>query len=182
MNEKRKILTVALIAVVLMGGCVTVEEPETSSTSTLVVDKTTTTQTKTTSTVTTGSITSTSTLMTITTSTTKTSVELDVSIESDRELYHSNELINITVTVISEKEIGGAALRVYGLKKSSYYYLDKKENIDIKAGVNVYRYEMKTPRCNVCSGIKAGTYNINAEITYLGGVVGAGIKEVEIRQ
>ncbi len=176
-----KEITLAVTVLVLLAGCVSTEYDATSTTTAIAEKTTTTSQINTTSAKTTGSLTTTSTTEE-TTSTTEKSMELEVSIETDKDLYHSNEQINITVTVKSVKEIGGSALRVYGLKKSSFYFLDTKENIDIKSGVNTYSYEMKTPRCNVCSGIKAGTYNINAEITYLGEVVGKGTKKVEIRQ
>jgi len=79
--------------------------------------------------------------------------------------------MEITVDVVSERNIGGAALRVYGLKKLSYYFLDQKESIDINIGVKRFKVDYTIPSCNACSGLDTGVYDINAEIGYVRGII-----------
>ncbi|MEA1924947.1 MAG: hypothetical protein U9M95_03665 [Candidatus Altiarchaeota archaeon] len=106
---------------------------------------------------------------------------MDVYVQTNDKVYHPKQTMEITVDVVSERNIGGAALRVYGLKKLSYYFLDRKESVDINIGVNRFGVDYTIPSCSACSGLDTGAYDINAEIEYVGGVIGEGNTSVEIR-
>lgn len=82
--------------------------------------------------------------------------------------------------VVSERNISGAALRVYGLKKLSCYPLDQKESIDINIGVNRFKVDYIIPPRNACSGLDTGVYDINAEIKYVRRIIGWDNTSVEI--
>jgi len=89
--------------------------------------------------------------------------------------------MEITVDVVSEKNIGGAELRVYGLEKLGYYLFDRKKPVKLKIGVNRFELEYIIPSCSACSGLDAGAYDLIAEIEYVKRVIGVDNTSVEIR-
>lgn len=153
----------SIVSVLFMAGC-NVEDSSTKTTPTTV-----STTTKTT-----------------TTSSTTASIEepktVQVSVSTDKNTYHSNEPIRISVDITCNDSIEGAALRIYGLKRGNFYFLNTKKSININAGGNEFLFQEKTPRCNSCSGLRAGTYSITAEVTYRGEDIGDGTAKIELRQ
>jgi hypothetical protein len=90
-------------------------------------------------------------------------VQIYLQLDTDKELYHSNEMMNITLHVTSDIEMNNATARVYGIYAGSNR-LDLSKTADIKEGENTIYFEFRTPPCNRCSGISAGNYTITAEI------------------
>jgi hypothetical protein len=106
---------------------------------------------------------------------------LKISLSTDKELYHSNELMNITVEVNSPEELKNARIRVYGIY-SGRYRLNEEKEVDLEIGKNNISFLYKTPRCYGCAGISPGVYEINAELEYDGEIKINETKSVEIRQ
>lgn len=103
-----------------------------------------------------------------------------VSLLTDKDVYYSNELMNITVIIDSENIIENVDVRVYGIN-ARRNRLDKTEKVGIKEGLNTVNFLYKTPSCYGCAGISPGIYKINAEVKYDNKTINK-IKEVEIRK
>jgi len=113
--------------------------------------------------------------------TTEQGSAVGVSLSTEKELYHSNEMMKIHVDMLASNFINGAELRVYGIYAGSYR-LDYKRSVDLEKGSNEADIEYRTPSCNTCSGIKAGNYDIIAELTKNGNIIGKSTKRIEIQQ
>jgi hypothetical protein len=108
------------------------------------------------------------------------SIEMDLNTE--KELYHSNELMKINVTINSNKELNNASLIVKGINSRKRFRLNKEQKINLKKGVNSFIVEYTTPRCNTCSGIKEGTYEIIAKLIHDENIIANNSSNVEIKQ
>ncbi|MBW2991722.1 hypothetical protein KY345_00710 [Candidatus Woesearchaeota archaeon] len=111
----------------------------------------------------------------------ETPPQANLELTTDKDLYHSNEMMNINVNIATDMQADNVSVRVYGIY-ASRNRLDMSKNLDLNIGSNDAVFEFKTPSCNTCSGIRAGTYEINAEISKDGEVIGKTSKEIEIRQ
>jgi len=158
MKMKYKIMILALLIGILISGCVQEK-----------IETTTTTQTTSTTTTTTTTIPIVS------------NPEVEMSLSTDKETYHSNELMNITVAINSSSNLQEVNVRVYGIN-ARVYRIDKTEKRNLTIGTNTITLSYKTPRCYGCAGITPGTYQINANLTYNGNVIASTTKNVEIRQ
>lgn len=166
-----------LVVGVLISGCVQkgIESTTTSVTSSNTLQATsTTTSSTTTSSTTTSSTTS-------TTTTVISNLEMEIILSTDKETYHSNELMNITATINSSDEVRGVDIRVYGIN-AGFHRLDKTGGINLDQGVNTRTFTYKTPRCYGCAGISPGTYRINAELVYNGEIIASSTIEVGIEK
>jgi hypothetical protein len=165
----------------LFSGCV--QEDAGTTTSTMVT--TSSTAITTTTIQPTTSLAASSTTTSISTSGTSTTIasnpEVEASLSTDKGLYHSNELMDITVTVDSSSSLRDVDVRVYGIN-SRYYRLDKTEKKDLDVGLNTIKFSYKTPPCTGCAGISPGTYQVSVDLIYNGNVLATATNDVEIRQ
>lgn len=95
-------------------------------------------------------------------------VEPTVTVESltlktDKQLYHSSEIMEITSKVTCSKPVEDAEVRFYGIN-SNRNRLDETKTVNLQEGENTITHEFQTPRCNTCSGIKEGNYKVNVNI------------------
>ncbi len=104
-----------------------------------------------------------------------------ISLSTDKETYHSNEHMDIAVTIDSPAILRGVGVRVYGIKARTDR-LDKTEKINLTIGVNTITFSYKTPRCTGCAGIRPGTYQINVDLIYNNDFIARATKNVDIRQ
>jgi len=81
---------------------------------------------------------------------------------ADKEVYHSSEVLNLTVIVYSNSNIENATAIVNGINGR----LNEKRVLNLNNGINEVYFTYKLPRCNVCGGISAGDYNLSCEVTY----------------
>ncbi|MEA3255524.1 MAG: hypothetical protein U9Q22_06785 [Candidatus Altiarchaeota archaeon] len=177
MGDVNKLMVLFVLMVgILISGCV---QKETESTTTSSTSSTTLQATSTTT-----SSTSSTTLQATTTSTTSTTtvisnLEMGIILSTDKETYHSNELMNITATINSSDEVRGVDIRVYGIN-AGFHRLNKTGGMNLDQGVNTRTVTYRTPRCYGCAGITPGTYMINADLVYNDKVVASSTIDVEI--
>lgn len=116
-----------------------------------------------------------------TTTYTKIPSVINLSFSTDKELYHSNEIMKIKVFVNSEDEIKDTLVKVYGIM-SGYYRLNIEERRNLNKGLNEINFEYRTPSCTGCAGIRQGNYEITAELIYNDKTIKKETKNIEIRQ
>lgn len=138
-------------------------------------------KTETTTTTTTSSTTSSTTTSSTSTTTVMPDQEVEISLSTDKETYHSNEHMDIAVTIDSPAIFRDVGVRVYGIKAGSYR-LDKTEKMNLSIGVNTLTFSYKTPRCTGCAGIRPGNYQINVDLIYTNDFIARATKNVEIKQ
>jgi len=88
-----------------------------------------------------------------------------VSLYSDRQVYHSNETVHLTLEVVSPRGAEGE-LRLSGIK--NLFGVDTFEKrvspLRLREGENTFEFEFETPSCDVCSTVEPGEHWINASL------------------
>ena len=98
-------------------------------------------------------------------------------ISTDKDVYHSSEIMTLNVTLYSNANLEDVITKVTGI--NDRFIQDRI--LDIKKGENEMIFSYQLPRCNVCGGIAAGDYPLYCEINYSGVTVSDSIT-INIRQ
>lgn len=94
------------------------------------------------------------------------------SVATDKELYHSHEVMTITVSLSSQGAMGNATLRLMGLQdEDGHFQLNKDIPVTLSVGPNIVVYDHELPHCSSCSGLQAGTYTIDASLIHDGMII-----------
>ena len=94
------------------------------------------------------------------------SVEIK-NVTTDRDTYHSGEIMNITVMLNSATDVSGVYANVSGItNKRGKNMLFKETTTNLTRGLNNVTFIYKMPACSSCSGISEGTYHFNASVVY----------------
>ena len=104
-----------------------------------------------------------------------------ISLNTDKELYHSGEMIHITSNINSQTVLNNISVRFYGIL-SRIYRLDQTKIVDLNKGENTITLDYQAPRCYGCSGINPGTYQITADVIYDNEILTNNSINIEIRQ
>ena len=104
-----------------------------------------------------------------------------VSVSTDKPLYHSGEIIKLSVKLDSPSDMNNVTLKYYGILSGSYR-LSKSQIVDVKKGENNYSLDYVAPNCFGCAGISPGTYDVSVDVIYADRTVGTGTLGIEIRQ
>ncbi len=88
-----------------------------------------------------------------------------LSVTTDSDLYHSNNVMKITVKVTSSGTISNAALNITGITDR---YGDQRLSHEIPAnlspGTNTLTYDYQLPPCSHCAGLDPGSYSFNVTL------------------
>jgi hypothetical protein len=113
-------------------------------------------------------------------STLPASVAADVylnEVSTDRELYHSAEVMNVTAVVYSDGNAENVVVTATGINGR----MNIVKEINLTEGENNVGFTYTLPRCNVCGGISPGTYEIGCTVEYGNGTTDGSVS-VEIVQ
>ncbi len=103
-------------------------------------------------------------------------VELSVlSVTSDSGLYHSADRMVLTAVVGCSADAEGVTVRATGVSGK----MDLEQTVNMTEGNNTVTFDYQLPRCNVCGGIRPGTYPCQVEAAY-GDSSSSGSVEVQI--
>lgn len=88
-----------------------------------------------------------------------------LSVSTDKDLYHSNEVMFVTVEVSSSRPLDKAIILFSGIEDR---YGDLKLNDTLSAnltpGINTLSYNHTMPSCSHCSGLDPGDYQFNVTL------------------
>jgi len=94
------------------------------------------------------------------------------SITTDKDLYHSHEVMNITVSMYSQETVGNATLRLRGIQDDGgHFQLNQDIPVILSPGQNIKVYNHQLPHCSSCSGLAEGTYWIDASLIQNGEII-----------
>ena len=95
-----------------------------------------------------------------------------ISVTTDKDLYHSKEIMNITVTVSSQGDMSNATLRFKGIQNlHGDFQINTEIPANLSPGLNTLVYKHELPRCSSCSGLNAGTYQVEVQLIHDGSIV-----------
>ena len=104
-------------------------------------------------------------------------------VSTDKDLYHSNELMKITITVNSAGNMDNTTARIEGIRDDdAKLRISHDMPANLSTGPNVLFYEYKLPACSHCSGLEEGTYQVNVTLIRNGAPVSNMTHSVELRQ
>ena len=94
------------------------------------------------------------------------SLELELnSLTTDKQVYYSNEMMNITLDVYASED-AEATVKVFGIKdRRNNHRLNKQEVRNLTSGSNIISYSYRTPSCYGCAGISSGIKQITALVS-----------------
>ncbi len=104
-------------------------------------------------------------------------------VTTDKDLYHSKENMTITVFANAQGDMSNTTLRITGIKnKYGEFQLDDEIPVNLSAGSNIIPYQHKMPTCSSCSGLSAGTYQIDVALVQNGVIISNTTHSVELQQ
>ncbi|MCW1296941.1 MAG: hypothetical protein OH319_04640 [Candidatus Parvarchaeota archaeon] len=107
---------------------------------------------------------------------------INLNISTDKEVYYSNELMNIKIEIMTEKEIKDVYMMTYGIVDNfGRYRLNDTRLLNISAGKNLITFEYRTPSCYGCAGISPGNYTLVAVMMNGNDTIANATCEIEIR-
>jgi hypothetical protein len=88
-----------------------------------------------------------------------------LSVTTDNDLYHSNNVMKITVTVTSSGTISNAAVNITGITdRYGDVRLSHVIPANLSPGTNTLTYDYQLPPCSHCAGLDPGTYSFNVSL------------------
>jgi hypothetical protein len=105
------------------------------------------------------------------------------SVNTEKDLYHSDEIMNITVEVNATGNLDNATLMIEGIQdKHGRTRLSHEMQVNLTSGENTFTYDYQLPECSSCAGLNPGSYNVNVTLIRNGSVISNATKSVEIQQ
>ena len=94
------------------------------------------------------------------------------SVTTDRDLYHSNDVMMMKILVNSTGFTTDTSLKIEGIKDTyGQTRLSHSMNANLTPGPNVFLYDYHLPSCSKCSGLDPGNYPINVTLVKNGTVI-----------
>ena len=90
-----------------------------------------------------------------------------VSISTDKDLYHSREIMHINVTIDTSSFRENFTIVLQGLKSQKVnrgYQLTASTTLNLEEGRNVISFSETLPACSSCAGLYPGEYFVNISV------------------
>jgi hypothetical protein len=106
-----------------------------------------------------------------------------VLVETDKPLYHSNEIMHISVDVTSSGSMNNVTLLISGIED---VYGDTRlmhtMSTNLTSGTNTLSYDYQLPPCSHCAGLDPGDYQFNVTLEQDGKILGYTNHTIRIEQ
>jgi hypothetical protein len=80
---------------------------------------------------------------------------------TDRNLYHSGDIMTITVSLSASGQMDNTTVRLEGIEdRRGKAHLTHHIPVNLSWGPNTFFYEYELPQCSSCAGILPGDYDI----------------------
>lgn len=106
-----------------------------------------------------------------------------VSFQTDKDVYHSKELMKLQVGLSSGTAMENVTVHIEGISdRYGDIRLKKDISLNLVPGTNTVTYEYQLPTCSSCSGLDPGIYPINVTVIRLGKAIAIGNHTVHLEQ
>jgi hypothetical protein len=106
-----------------------------------------------------------------------------VSVSTDKPLYHSNEVMDITIDVRSTGVMNNATLHFTGIENLYGDTLLKDMiPVNLSPGTNTISYKHQLPTCSHCAGLDPGDYQFNVTLEQNGTILSYTNHTIRIEQ
>jgi hypothetical protein len=106
-----------------------------------------------------------------------------LSVTTDKDLYHSNEVMKISVDVTASGTLDNTLLKIEGIEdRYGDFRLSREIAANLTPGTNQFTVDFRLPSCSHCAGLDAGTYFVNVTIEKDGRIMDMASREVRIEQ
>jgi hypothetical protein len=102
-------------------------------------------------------------------------------ITTDKDLYHSDEVMKITISANATQKMDNTTVRIEGIE--DWYgkmHLSHEIPVTLSPGPVVFTYDYKLPSCSKCSGLPYGVYKINVTLIRNGAIISNMTRPVQI--
>lgn len=87
------------------------------------------------------------------------------SFTTDKDLYHSNEVMNIAISVSTTGTVDNATVRIQGISdRHGRSRLSHDIHANLSSGPATFVYEYHLPSCSSCAGLDPGNYEVNVTL------------------
>ncbi len=94
------------------------------------------------------------------------------SVTTDKDLYHSNDVMMMKILVNSTGFTTDTSLKIEGITDTfGQTRLSHAMRANLTPGANIFLYDYHLPTCSKCSGLDPGTYPLNITLEKNGTVV-----------
>jgi hypothetical protein len=105
------------------------------------------------------------------------------SVSTDKDLYHSNEIMKIVISLQSPGEGQNSSVEIKGIEdRNGKMRLDHTLAVPASPGPAVLIYEYNLPSCSHCAGLDEGTYQFDVALVKDGAVISNKTHSVQIAQ
>jgi len=102
-------------------------------------------------------------------------------VTTDKELYHSREVIKIAIFLNASQETDDIIVRIVGIRDQfGRMRLSHTMPANISSKPAVLTYDYPLPHCSSCSGLKNGVYEINVTLVRNGAIISHMTRSVQI--
>ena len=85
-----------------------------------------------------------------------------VRLYTDKDTYRSAEVLNLSAVLLSDSDVENVSVMARGINGR----MNLERRLNLTAGENVVSFTYRLPTCNVCGGIRAGTYSLDCMMTF----------------
>jgi hypothetical protein len=105
------------------------------------------------------------------------------SVSTDKDLYHSNEVMHITIGVNAAGNMGNTTLDIIGITdRNGNIRLTDELEAPLSPGPAILTYDYQLPPCSHCAGLDPGMYEFNVTLVQDGVELSRMAHSVDIEQ
>ncbi len=106
-----------------------------------------------------------------------------LSVSTDKDLYHSNEVMKISIDITSSGTLDNTLVRIEGIEdRYGNLRLTREIAANLSPGTNQFSEDFRLPSCSHCAGLDAGTYFVNVTLEKEGVIMDTVSRQVQIEQ
>ncbi len=104
-------------------------------------------------------------------------------VSTDKDLYHSKEIMKIAVMVRSSGQVDNTTVKIEGIEdKYGKLRLSSEIPANITSDQTMVTYDYELPSCSKCAGLEPGSYQFNVTLEKNGMPISNATHTVQIEQ
>lgn len=104
-------------------------------------------------------------------------------VTTDKDLYHSNEVMKIAISVNSSRNMDNTIVRIEGIRdRRGVMRLSHEMPANHVPLPAVFTYDYQLPQCSACAGLNPGAYKVNVTLVQNGKIISNMTHSVQIKQ